>query len=97
MINVRLSTTQLEITGHAQRPDGVPPGSNIICSAVSALTLTLIEGLIHIAGESITTLQEDGHVVIAWEELSAIGQALVDTWYIGILNIKEAYGEITIL
>ena len=97
MINVRLTTNRLEVTGHAKRPEGVPPGSNIICAAVSALTLTLAEGLTGIAGETVEVRQSDGYISIEWDELSDIGSALISTWFIGILKIQEAYGEIMII
>lgn len=97
MINVRLTTNRLEVTGHAKRPEGVPPGSNIICAAVSALTLTLAEGLTGIAGETVEVQQSDGYISIEWKTLSTVGRALIDTWFIGILKIQEAYGEITII
>lgn len=97
MINVRLTTNRLEVTGHARRPEGVPPGSNIICAAVSALTLTLAEGLNGIAGETVEVQQNDGYISIEWKTLGTVGRALVDTWFIGILRIQEAYGEIMII
>ena len=97
MINILLTTNQLEVSGHAKRPEGVPPGANIICAAVSALTLTLVEGLTSIAVEDIEVRQNDGFMAVRWEKLGTVGRALVDTWFLGILKIQEAYGEITII
>lgn len=97
MINVRLTTNRLEVTGHAKRPEGVPPGCNVICAAVSALTLTLVEGLTGVAGETVEVHKNDGFISIEWAKLNNVGQALIDTWFIGILKIQEAYGEITII
>lgn len=99
MIEVHIDRAKHLITvhGHAARPEGTPPGSNIICAAVSAITLTLIEGLESIANERISARVDTGDVFIEWDELSDIGSALIDTWFIGILKIQEAYGEITII
>lgn len=99
MIEVHIDGSKHFITvqGHAARPEGVQPGQNIVCAAVSALTLTLIEGLECIANERISARVDAGDVLIEWDELSDIGSALVDTWFIGILKIQEAYGEITII
>ncbi len=99
MIEVHIDRAKHLITvqGHAARPEGTPPGSNIICAAVSAITLTLIEGLECIANERISARVDTGDVFIEWDELSDIGSALIDTWFIGILKIQEAYGEITII
>ena len=99
MIEVHIDGSKHFITvqGHAARPEGVQPGQNIVCAAVSALTLTLIEGLECIANERISARVDTGDVSIEWDELSDIGSALIDTWFIGILKIQEAYGEITII
>ena len=99
MIEVHIDGSKHFITvqGHAARPEGVQPGQNIVCAAVSAITLTLIEGLECIANERISARVDAGDVLIEWDELSDIGSALIDTWFIGILKIQEAYGEITII
>ena len=99
MIEVHIDGSKHFITvqGHAARPEGVQPGQNIVCAAVSALTLTLIEGLESIANERISARVDTGDVFIEWDELSDIGSALIDTWFIGILKIQEAYGEIMII
>ena len=98
MIEVHIDGSKHFITvqGHAARPEGVQPGQNIVCAAVSALTLTLIEGLECIANERISARVDAGDVLIEWDELSDIGSALISTWFIGILKIQEAYGEIMI-
>jgi len=69
----------------------VEPGQNIVCAAVSALTLTLIEGLEAIAGMKIETVEEVGNVSIHWMQVNEIGKALIDTWYIGINRIQDNY------
>ena len=99
MIEVHIDGSKHFITvqGHAARPEGVQPGPNIVCAAVSALTLTLIEGLECIANERISARVDAGDVLIEWDELSDIGSALISTWFIGILKIQEAYGEIMII
>ena len=99
MIEVHIDGSKHFITvqGHAARPEDVQPGQNIVCAAVSALTLTLIEGLECIANERISARVDAGDVLIEWDELSDIGSALISTWFIGILKIQEAYGEIMII
>lgn len=99
MIEVHIDGSKHFITvqGHAARPEGVQPGQNIVCAAVSALTLTLIEGLECIANERISARVDAGDVLIEWDELSDIGSALISTWFIGISKIQEAYGEIMII
>lgn len=98
MVQVHLDQHKkfISVQGHAANPSGVP-GQNIICAAVSAITLTLIEGLENIALEHIKTRVESGLIIISWEKLNDIGSALISTWFLGILRIQEAYGEITII
>lgn len=97
MIIVTLTQSSLTVDGHAARPAGVSEGNNIVCAAVSALTLTLIEGLRQVAGVDIKTEEQEGHVRIGWMQMTGMGQALLDTWLIGMQNIRDSYGEITIL
>ena len=51
MIRINVKDTGITVSGHAQRLPGASPGHNIICAGVSALTLTLIEGLREVAGD----------------------------------------------
>ena len=40
---------------------------------------------------TIKALDDPGDVRIEWEEVNAIGKALIDTWYIGIIRIRDSY------
>lgn len=97
MINIHVDENSITVTGHAERPAGVPPGNNIICAAVSSVTLTLIEGLRQIAGLQIEATTESGDVRISWSRMNDIGKALIDTWLLGIYGIQGSYGNITIV
>lgn len=98
MIRVHLDLHTITVQGHAPRPEDAKPGQNIVCAAVSALTLTLIEGLEAIAGMRIETVEEPGNVRIVWMTTNEIGKALIDTWYIGITRIQDSYpNTITII
>lgn len=91
MIKVHLDLHHITVQGHAPRDEDVPPGQNIVCAAVSAITLTLIEGLEAVAGIEITTQEKPGDVLIRWTDFNEIGEALIDTWYIGITRIQDSY------
>ena len=97
LIIVTLTQNSLTVDGHAARPDGAPAGNNIVCAAISALTLTLIEGLSAVAGMKIDKEERDGHVRVTWIQTNEKGQVLLDTWLIGMKCIRDSYGEITII
>ena len=59
--------------------------------------LTLISGLEDIAQDRIAYSAETGDVVIEWDTISDIGSSLISTWFLGILRIQDAYGEILII
>lgn len=93
MIQIHLDPNHISVQGHAPRPENVAPGQNIVCAAVSALTLTLIEGLRAIADMEISATEKPGDVRIEWTALNEIGKALVDTWFLGIVRIQDSYSN----
>lgn len=97
MITVAVRKNSIAVSGHAQRPADVPPGCNIICAAVSAITQNLLDGLMNIAMEEVESVSDNGLLTIRWQHLSETGKALVDTWFLGICGIEQSYGEITII
>lgn len=97
MIFVSIKPNSIEVSGHAMRPDGVPPGQNIVCAAVSALVLNLTDTLQAIAQMDLTVEEDAGHVLIKWHDMTLKGIALIDAWFLGILSIRDAYGEIEII
>ena len=98
MIKIIIGSGGITVSGHAQRPPGVPPGHNIICAAVSTLTLTLIEGLEKVAGVEIDGIEAPGYVRIIWSaRLNEVGRALVSTYVLGLQGVQGSYGEIEIV
>lgn len=88
MIKVNIETDTIAMEGHAGL---APKGSDIACAGVSALTLTLIKGLEEVAGIELTESRGDDFLIIQWEHMNEIGQALIDTWHLGITAIAEEY------
>ena len=89
MIRVCVRAKSIKITGHASeyhRADG-----NLVCAAVSALTWNLINCLEVLAEDKVNSNVADGNVSIKWEKLSDKGKLLVDSWYQGILAVKQEY------
>ena len=90
MIEVKVRKGHIELKGHAT-------GSEIVCAAVSALTQTLVQGLVEITQDSVSWLTDSGNMIIEWKILSDSGRVLIDTWYLGICSIQENYGYIKII
>lgn len=93
MIKIHFTSNSLAVQGHAVT-EGAPPGCNIICAAVSALTVTLLDGLEEVAKMPFSCVCEPGNVCVNWQEANDTGKALIDTWYRGIRLIQEEYGQI---
>ena len=93
-ITVFVAPNRIHISGHANT---APRGSDIVCSAVSALTLTLIRGLKEIAHMGLYESVEGGNICIEWQNINDTGKALVDTWFLGICGIAAEYPVIEFL
>lgn len=94
MITVLVTSDRIQVSGHANT---APWGSDIVCSAVSALTLTLIQGLKDIAHMGLYESVESGNICIEWQEINDTGRAIIDTWFLGICGIAAQYPVIEIL
>ncbi len=88
MIQVKVRDSGITVTGHANT---APYGSDIVCAAVSAITQTLIEGLRYIANMDVSEAVSSGNICIKWQKLNDTGKALIDTWFLGICGVANAY------
>lgn len=88
MIQVQVRENKIRVHGHAGYASA---GQDIVCAAVSALTLTLIEGLKHVAQMEIKSRESPGNVCIEWQYMNDTGKTLVDTWFLGICAVQETY------
>lgn len=94
MIYVTVGLKGIRVSGHANT---APKGSDIVCAAVSALTLTLIQGLKAIAEIDLHESAENGNICIKWQVMNDTGKALVDTWFLGICGIAAEYPRINFI
>lgn len=67
MITVLVANDRIHVSGHANT---APYGSDIVCAAVSAITLTLIRGLENIAYMSLYESVEPGNICIEWQTIN---------------------------
>lgn len=89
MIVVNVSTTGITVDGHAGFAE---VGKDIICAAVSALIQGLIHSLESLTDDEISYHIENGHIDINYENLSERGCLLVDSFFISVSDIQDAYG-----
>lgn len=94
MITILLTQNRIHVSGHANT---APRGADIVCSAVSALTLTLIKGLKEIACMRLSESVEPGNICIEWQAVNDTGKVLIDTWFLGICGIAAEYPVIEFL
>ncbi|KRM62648.1 ribosomal protein [Paucilactobacillus vaccinostercus DSM 20634] len=81
------------VTGHA---DSGPYGQDIVCAAVSGLSITIINGLQQVVGENPkVTLDEENGGLMMVSQLSDKHdtQILLKTFYNGILDMAESYSD----
>lgn len=93
MIKVRITNNGIRMDGHAGHRIN---GQDIVCSAVSALTCTLIMGMQELTDNRIRADTDDGMTCIYWGNLDKDGKLLVDTWYLGLMAINEEYNCISL-
>lgn len=94
MIKVKVEKSRIRVSGHA---DTAPKGADIVCAAVSALTLTLLRGLREIACMELYDSVEPGNVCIEWQTVNDTGKALIDTWFLGLCSIAAEYQVVEFL
>lgn len=101
MISVKIQgkknrASEIIVSGHAGFADH---GEDIVCAAVSVLTISILNGLTEILGrKDLDEVVEEGYVrftipEITDEPISMKTDALISTYLLGIRGIKEAYGD----
>lgn len=87
---MEIDTGGITVDGHAGYAES---GKDIVCAAVSALAQTLVISLNSFTNDRITHVQHDGYIRIDYKDLSERGQLLVDSFFIGVCGIANAYPE----
>ena len=90
MITVIRHKSGVTIRGHAQY---APHGSDIVCAAISALAQTFIASVEELTTDEIQSDMAAGNVVIEYGALSAEGQTLLASFFVGVRMIAEAYPD----
>lgn len=90
MIVVTVSEDGIRIEGHADHDE---KGKDIVCAAVSTLAQTLIKSLESFTHDKLWHVLRPGYINLEYGNLSEAGKLLVDSFFLGICGIKEAYPE----
>lgn len=88
MIEIELTESGILVAGHARYAE---PGKDIVCAAVSALTQTLVASIEELTADEIEYSIEPGTADIKLWNLSEEASLLVDSFFVGIKAIADAY------
>ena len=78
------------MSGHAGYAAG---GEDIICAAVTALSVTLVKSIEDLTDDKIEYDVQPGWVDIKYRDLSEKAKALVDSFFIGICLVADEFPE----
>ena len=90
MIVVTRSSSGITIEGHAGY---APRGQDIVCAGISTLVQTLVQSFEDLCTDEITYHLKPGWVEIKHGDLSAKGQTLVNSFFIGVYMIADRYPD----
>ena len=95
MVDVTVREDRVTVSGHANY---AASGEDIICAAVTALSITLFKSLTDLTEDKIEYDIQPGRVDIKYGDLSEKAKTLVDSFFIGICLIADEFpGYIRIL
>lgn len=95
MIDVTVREDRVTVSGHANYAAN---GEDIICAAVTALSVTLVKSIDDLTDGKIEYDVQPGWVDIKYGDLSEKAKTLVDSFFIGICLIADEFpGYIRIL
>lgn len=87
---------EIHLSGHAGRGDEPLEGQNLVCAAVSALTLNMANSVEHFTDDRFEAEEEEQAGDFRFRFVSVISEEsrlLMNSLVFGLLNIAEAYGE----
>ena len=90
MIEVSVKKDSISVTGHAGY---APPGQDVVCAGVSALSQSLIASIEDLTEDRPVYTIAPGIFKIETKNLSEKSKLLVDSFFIGICGIADAYPD----
>ncbi len=86
----------IEMLGHAGLAEQPLEGQELVCAAVSALTLNMANSVEHFTEDSFEADEEEGEGRFSFRftsEISSESRLLMNSLVFGLMNIEEEYGE----
>ena len=90
MIEASIRKDGITVTGHAGY---APPGQDIVCAGVTALTQALIKSIGDLTTDRIEYEISPGRADIKYGDLSEKSRTLVDSFFIGICMIADEFPD----
>lgn len=88
MIEISVRKDGITVIGHAGY---APPGQDIVCAGVSALTQTLIKSIEDLTTDKIKYSISPGRVDINYGNLTEKSRTLLDSFFVGATMIADEY------
>lgn len=88
MIVVTVDKSMVSVLGHAGY---APQGQDIVCAGVTALTQTLAASLDNLTDDRLDYTIAPGIFKLKTKSLSSKAKLLVDSFFIGVCGIADAY------
>ena len=90
MIKIIYDGAILKVQGHAGY---APDGQDIVCAAISTLTITLINSMASFGCEQKILHNEKGLIEIEFTNFNNTINILVNAYLIGVVGVSEEYPE----
>lgn len=88
MIDISVREGEIKACGHACY---APAELDIVCSAVSTLLQVLVKSIEDLAEDKMEYVLESGNAFIKYGNLSEKSKTLVDSFFIGVCMVADAY------
>ena len=90
MIEVNVQKDSISVIGHAGY---APPGQDIVCSAVTTHVQALAASIDNLTDDTPDYTIAPGVFILKIKDLSEKSRTLVDSFFIGICGIADAYPD----
>lgn len=90
MITITHQNQKISIVGHAGYAEH---GKDIVCASISALTQVFIASVEELTTDELKCEIGAGNAVISYKNLSEKSRTLLDSFFVGVKMIADAYPQ----